>query len=116
MHTPEELRLLAGRFPDNIKLFASYGDNEMLGGVVVYESPTVAHAQYISATDEGKDIGATDIIFDYLIMSCCKHVKYFDFGVSTEDKGRYLNKGLIRNKETYGARAVVYDFYELLLP
>ena len=48
-------------------------------------------------------------------MRYYKHVKYFDFGVSTEDEGRYLNKGLICNKETYGARAVVYDFYELLL-
>ncbi len=113
VHTPEELGLLAGRFPDNIKLFASYRDNEMLGGVVIYESPIVAHAQYISATDEGKDIGATDIIFDYLIMSYYKHVKYFDFGVSTEDEGRYLNKGLIRNKETYGARAVVHSHYEV---
>ena len=38
---------------------------------------------------------------------------YFDFGISTEDEGRTLNEGLIANKESYGARAIVYERYEL---
>jgi hypothetical protein len=38
---------------------------------------------------------------------------FFDFGISTVDNGRSLNLGLIRNKESYGARATVHDFYEL---
>jgi hypothetical protein len=29
------------------------------------------------------------------------------------DEGRKLNAGLIQNKESYGARATVYDFYEV---
>jgi hypothetical protein len=44
-----------------------------------------------------------------------RHKKYFSFGISTEEQGQYLNEGLIRNKESYGARAVVHDFYELPL-
>jgi hypothetical protein len=38
---------------------------------------------------------------------------YFDFGISTEDDGRYLNAGLMKNKESYGARATVCDWYSL---
>ena len=38
---------------------------------------------------------------------------YFDFGISTEDGGQDLNVGLIDNKESYGARAVAYDQYEV---
>jgi hypothetical protein len=38
--------------------------------------------------------------------------KYFDFGISSEKNGRYLNIGLIQNKESFGARAIAYDFYE----
>jgi hypothetical protein len=111
-HTAAELELLAGRFPENIKLFAAYRANEMLAGVVIYESSRVLHAQYIAATDEGKKTGAPDLVLNYLINEYCTR-RYFDFGVSTEDDGRYLNTGLIENKQSFGARAIVHDFYRL---
>ena len=113
VHSSEEIKLLAQRFPENIKLFAAYKNKCMLGGVIVYESENVAHTQYIAATDEGKNLGATDVVLDFLINKYYMSKKYFDFGISTEDEGRYLNKGLIANKEGFGARAVVYDTYEL---
>lgn len=112
VHTAAEMELLADRFPENIKLFASYKGDVMIGGVVIYESRHVAHAQYLAATEEGKETGATDIIVNYLINEYYAEKRYFDFGISTEDEGRYLNVGLIENKEGFGARAVVYDFYE----
>jgi len=39
--------------------------------------------------------------------------KWFDFGISTEDDGRFLNEGLAAYKESFGGRSVVHDFYEL---
>jgi hypothetical protein len=114
-HTAEEISLLAQRFPENIKLFASYCNNTMQAGTIIYESSRVAHTQYIASTDEGKEIGASEILFDFLINSYYLHKTYFDFGISTENDGHYLNEGLIESKENYGARAVVHDFYELVL-
>lgn len=113
VHTAAELTLLANRFPDNIKLFAAHQDEEMLAGVVIYESCQVAHAQYIGAAEKGKNIGALDLIMNYLINDYYGTKRYFDFGISTEDSGRYLNAGLVENKQGYGARAIVHDFYEL---
>jgi hypothetical protein len=113
VHTAAEIEMLAARFPDNIKLFAAYDGATMLAGVIVYESGQVAHAQYISANDEGKRSGALDLIISYLINEYYAHKKYFDFGISTEDQGRYLNTGLIENKQGFGGRAIVYDFYEV---
>jgi hypothetical protein len=115
VHTAAEIELLATRFPDNIKLFAAYDGAAMLAGVVIYESREVAHAQYISASGEGKQSGALDLIISYLINEYYAHKKYFDFGISTEDEGRYLNTGLIENKQGFGGRAIVYDFYEVEL-
>lgn len=115
VHTAEEIQMLAGRFPDNIKLFSAYCDNEMLAGVVMYESDNVAHAQYMAANDDGKRKGALDVILDYLINDYYRDKKYFDFGISTEDDGRYLNSGLIENKQSFGARAIVHDFYQISL-
>jgi hypothetical protein len=115
VHTAAELRLLAGRFPNNIKLFAAGRGEEMLAGVLIYESKWVAHAQYISSTDEGREIGAPDLLLDYLISEQYSEKRYFDFGISTEQSGRHLNKGLIENKEGFGARTLLYDVYEMTL-
>ncbi|MFL6231267.1 MAG: GNAT family N-acetyltransferase [Pyrinomonadaceae bacterium] len=111
-HTGAELELLASRFPEEIKLFTAGNSGEMLAGIVVYEYGRVAHAQYISASDEGKRTGALDLILDHLINDYYAGTRYFDFGISTEEGGRYLNAGLIENKQSFGGRAVVHDFYE----
>ena len=115
VHTHEEISLLHSIFPNNIKLFAIYNESIMLGGVIIYESQNVAHAQYISATEKGKEYGVLDCILNYLITHYYSKKKYFDFGISTEKKGTYLNELLIQNKESYGARSIVHDFYELTI-
>ena len=112
-HTGEEIELLANRFPDNIKLFGSYKNDTMLGGVIVFESKNVAHAQYGANSEEGRELGAEDLAFDYLINDYYKNKKYFDFGISTEKSGRILNEGLIRYKAGFGACPTMYDLYKL---
>ena len=113
VHSAAEIALLASRFPENIKLFGSFKDEVMLAGVIIYESQNVAHAQYIATTDQGKQLAALDLILDFLINEHYAAKGYFDFGVSTEEDGRYLNAGLAEHKESFGGRAVVYDTYEL---
>ena len=115
VHTVEEIKLLAGRFPDNIRLFASYKDELMLAGVIMYESNNVAHMQYAANSNEGRNIGAQDIIENYLINEYYREKKYFDFGISTEQMGQVLNSGLIKRKEDFGASAVMYDIYQIIL-
>lgn len=112
-HNAAELVMLAGRFPDNIRLFAARRGSEMLAGVVIYETAVVAHTQYIGANEEGRKLGALDLICQYLLGERYIAKRYFDFGISNEDDGLYLNSGLIRNKESYGARATVFDRYSL---
>jgi hypothetical protein len=113
VHSAEEMAMLAARFPENVKLFAGYQGDEMLGGTVVYESRQVAHAQYIASTDRGRELCAMDLVMDHLLGTEYAGKRWFDFGISTEQGGQVLNAGLVSNKESYGARATVYDFYEL---
>ncbi len=126
VHTAEELKLLSGRFPDIIKLFAAYDEKgKMYAGSVIFDTKQTVHAQYIANSNEGREIGALDLVFDYLINEYCFSPieergsekvfskKYFDFGISTEDGGKYLNNGLINQKEGFGGRGIVYDFYEI---
>lgn len=113
VHTAAEMRLLAERFPENIKLFGVFRGQEMLAGTIVYESPRVAHTQYIAVGDEGKKISALDLIVDHLLNHYGAGKRFLDFGISTEEGGRVLNASLCENKESFGGRAVAYDFYEL---
>jgi hypothetical protein len=112
-HTAAEISLLAERFPDNIKLYSVSKEDAVLGGTIIYETNGVVHTQYIGITDEGKEMGALDIAIDHLLQQYASTHTYFSFGVSTEKDGTYLNEGLVRNKESFGARAVVHDFYKL---
>jgi hypothetical protein len=112
-HSGGEMKLLADRHPDQIKLYGAYRGSDLMAGVVVYDSPRVAHAQYIASTVAGRDLSALDCVFDGLINETYVAKPYFDFGISTEDGGRHLNVGLIDYKESYGARAVAYDWYEV---
>lgn len=114
VHTAEELELLASRFPEQIRLFAAFDRGEkMYAGVVIFDTTQTVHAQYMANSEEGREIGALDLVLDYLINVYAINKKYFDFGISTEDAGRYLNNGLIFQKEGFGGRAIVYDFYEM---
>lgn len=114
VHTAEELILLSSRFPNEIKLFGAFDNaNNMYAGVLIFDTKQTVHAQYIATSEQGRELGALDLVFDYLINEYSQGKKYFDFGISTENNGMYLNNGLISQKEGFGGRGVVYDFYEL---
>ncbi len=110
VHTASEMRQLADRFPDAIKLFEARSDGELVAGVLIYETPTVAHAQYIASSPRGQELRAQDALFAHLVEQVYAEKPWFDFGTSNERDGT-LNSGLVRNKEGYGARSVAYDSY-----
>lgn len=112
VHTLDEMLLLKSRFPRNIQLYVARKDGETLGGTVLYLTPQVVHAQYISATTEGKHLRVIDAIYDRILNCDYADSPYFDFGKSTEDHGHILNSSLIYQKEGFGGRGVCYDWYE----
>ena len=112
VHTVDEMKLLHSRFPKHIVLYTATLNGEVIGGVVMYLTPQVAHAQYSSATPEGKLLGVLDAIYDRIMHQDLKDYPYFDFGKSTEDAGHILNEQLVFQKEGFGGRAVCYDTYE----
>ena len=113
VHTLEEMNKLASLFPKNIKLFLAKKDERIVSGALIYENQNIVHTQYLANSEEGRELGALELLIDYLIKDIYKNKKYFDFGISNEDAGKYLNTGLRAQKEGFGARAVVHDFYEL---
>jgi len=112
VHTALEMRLLKDRFPQHIRLFMTYQSETPLGGTVLYLTPQVVHTQYISASLEGKQLGALDLLFDHLLNEEDFGRPYFDFGTSARENSNEVNSSLIFQKQGFGGRSVCYDWYE----
>ena len=67
VHTGSELKLLKDRLPENIHLFASMKDGNLIAGTVVYEYDQVIHTQYMAADEEARTIGALDLAVSTVI-------------------------------------------------
>ncbi|MGY2313630.1 GNAT family N-acetyltransferase [Pseudomonas sp. SDO5522_S412] len=115
-HSVNEIALLHERFPENIRLKIVRKDGELVCGVLLFAYGQVLHTQYIAANDVGRESGALDLTLATCIDEAKRSDKaYFSFGISTERGGLYLNTGLIAQKESFSARAIVHDFYRLKL-
>jgi hypothetical protein len=113
-HALDEIRLLAGRFPAEIRLHLAQFEGRVVAGLVLFETATVRHLQYMAADEQGRRVAALDLLLEQAISQAQAEGRWFDFGHSNEDEGRALNAGLAFYKESFGASTVVHDHY--LLP
>jgi len=109
VHSIDEIQQLARRFPDHIKLFNAYQNNDLKAGVVMFLTDTVAHFQYSSGGTDRNDTAALDVLFDFIIKKYADK-KYVSFGSSSEQNGLKLNEGLAYWKESFGAKTTVQNF------
>lgn len=115
VHTIAELNLLKGRFPSKIRVFSALLGEELLATTLIYDFGHIVHTQYLASSEHGRVLGALDYLLIQLIEKVFFNKKYLSFGISTEEQGRYLNEGLIRQKEGFGGRGIVHDFYQWML-
>jgi hypothetical protein len=115
VHSLAELRVLQARFPQQIVLHEARRGDALLAGVLAYDFGTVVHTQYLAVSEEGRRLDALSLLLAELIGGTYATRRYFSFGISTSQGGRVLNDGLVTQKEYFGARAVVHDFYEWVL-
>jgi len=113
VHTADELHLLASRFTDKIQLWAAEYQGKMVAGTLLFVYDNVVHTQYLAADDTAREIGALDLLIKTLMNQFSATKTYFDFGISTENNGQFLNEGLIAQKEGFGGRTTIYQTWEI---
>lgn len=113
VHTLDEIKVLASKFPKNIIQVNVYKDDVIVAGTTVFLTKTTVHPQYVSANNNKNTYGSLDLLYDYLIELYKDDKNYFDFNTSSEDQGNVLNEGLIFWKESCGARAFTSDVYTI---
>lgn len=118
VHTLSEIQRLQDKFPKNIVcVMARNAEGTAEAGVLLFITGNVVKTQYISASQEGKRTKA----LDFLMLSLIEHFRtsgdfrYLDLGTSNGDGGRYLNEGLILQKEGFGGRGVAYKLFSCLV-
>lgn len=113
VHSVEEITNLKKCFPKQIRQFNVYHENKIVAGTTIFETPLVAHSQYISGDDDKNTLGSLDFLHTHLFNKVFHEKKYFDFGISNELNGLKINKGLQYWKEGFGARTVIKSFYRI---
>lgn len=114
VHTLEEITNLVNLFPENINCTSALIEGRVVAGVVTFETPTCLHAQYIASSLKGYEVSALDAVFEFLISRAHKRgKKWFDFGISNENNGTYLNSGLYKFKSEFGGGGIIHEFYEI---
>ncbi|MDE7438544.1 MAG: GNAT family N-acetyltransferase [Muribaculaceae bacterium] len=113
VHTSEEMQRLKLHFPENIHFWILEYGGAAQAAVCIYDTGRVAHAQYIASTPQGRSLNLLTPLFTHLITREYAEREYFDFGTSNEDHGLYLNEGLLRQKSSFGATAMLHRRYRL---
>ena len=113
VHSAKEMQLLQQNFPDNIKHFNVYDKEKIVAGTTIFIAGKVIHPQYVSGNKDKNSLGSLDYLYHYLITDKYKNYDFFDFANSNEPSEKRLNKGLLFWKESFGAKTVVQNFYEV---
>lgn len=114
VHSADELILLHGRFPAEIRFYAAFDqEGNMQAGVATFDCGVALHAQYICSTEAGRRDGMLALLFRHIIAGAGETHRYFDFGICNEQDGRYLNEGLAAQKYGLGGSATIYERYML---
>ncbi len=110
-HTLEELLLLRKIYPDRIRLFGAYVEEEMVAGVVMFDcNERVVLAFYISHNEDRQQFrGVNCLFYEIIKWSIQNNFGHFDFGIFTVDMDP--NWGLGRFKESFGAQGIFRDTF-----
>lgn len=107
-HTLEEMKKLKSLLPNNYFLISIYLENKMIAGIwLVLANTKTAHTFYIAQDYEYTELQPLSCIVKYIIEFLkSKKFKYLNFGISTENMGKIINKGLFEFKESFGGFGV----------
>lgn len=116
VHSLLEILKLQARFPEKIKQFSVYSDEELVGGITVFEFEEGVKSQYGAATSLGKEQRALDHLFVYLIKKYeDAGMRFFDMGVVTDSTELGYNRGLLQQKKELGCTTYLQDIIEFEL-
>ena len=118
IHTVQDLLdLKYERFSDRIDFYGVFYEGNMIAGSMIFKfGEGVYHTQYLCSDDAYLKLFPMDFLITNLIEQAVKEeMNVFTFGICTEDRGRYINFGLSRFKEGFGAKYCINKSFEKMI-
>jgi hypothetical protein len=114
VHSKEEILLLKQKFPENIRQYSVYRNDEIIAGITIFETENVVKSQYGATSKKGEGVRALDFLFINLIEKYKgKGKRFFDMGIVNEENERGYHSGLLKQKEELGCSVYNQDFYKI---
>ena len=114
VHTKEEIALLKQKFPENIRQYSVYQNDEIIAGITIFETQNVVKSQYGAISEKGEQVRALDFLFINLIHKYKRKGKmFFDMGIVNEENESGYHSGLLKQKEELGCSIYNQDFYKI---
>ncbi len=114
VHSKEEIALLKQNFPQNIRQYSVYQNDEIIAGITIFETENVIKSQYGATSKKGEEVRALDFLFINLIHKYKRKGKhFFDMGIVNEDNESGYHSGLLKQKEELGCSVYNQDFYKI---
>lgn len=114
VHTKEEIGLLKQKFPENIRQYSVYQNDEIIAGITIFETKNVVKSQYGATSEKGEQVRALDFLFINLIHKYKRKGKlFFDMGIVNEENESGYHSGLLNQKEELGCSVYNQDFYKI---
>lgn len=118
VHTVEELLEFKNcRLPDECDFYGVYYQGKMVAGTMLfYFGKQVLHTQYLAQDPDYAELYLMNFL-DFHLIQLAREKGYskFSFGISTEERGKVLNKGLALFKEGFGCDFSINRSYTKLL-
>jgi len=117
VHTLDEIwEFMTVRFKGGCELYGVYSeDGKLISGAMtfLFEQTQTVHTQYLCALEEYNHLSPMAYLC-YKVLEEIKNrgFKKLSWGKSTEDEGRYINIGLIRQKESFGSLYSLNQIFE----
>lgn len=114
VHTKEEITHLKQKFPENIRQYSVYQNDEIIAGITIFETKNVVKSQYGATSEKGEQVRALDFLFINLIHKYKRKGKqFFDMGIVNEENESGYHSGLLKQKEELGCSVYNQDFYKI---
>ncbi|MBO9585710.1 MAG: FemAB family protein [Flavobacterium sp.] len=114
VHSKEEIVFLKSKFPQNIRQYSAYRNDEIIAGITIFETKNGVKSQYGATSKIGEEFRALDFLFINLIHKYKRKGKhFFDMGIVDEPNESGYNIGLLKQKEELGCSVYNQDFYKI---
>ena len=103
VHSKEEINWLVDELKNEVNIYGVYKDTKLAAGLMVLRiNKLAAHIFYSVIDYDLQETRALNLcVFSLMKKLATDGFKYLNYGISTEDGGKYINKGLFKFKEGF---------------